>query len=55
MASALLPGDPLQLGDFWPAGRLGAGGQGVAYEARSLTRAEWQEYLPGLPYQKICP
>ncbi|MET9251524.1 serine/threonine-protein kinase [Nonomuraea sp. NPDC003709] len=33
MASALLPGDPLRLGDFWLAGRLGAGGQGVVYEA----------------------
>ncbi|MEU7833766.1 protein kinase [Nonomuraea sp. NPDC049129] len=32
-ASALLPGDPLRLGDFWLAGRLGAGGQGVVYEA----------------------
>ncbi|MET7336087.1 WD40 repeat domain-containing serine/threonine protein kinase [Nonomuraea sp. NPDC005650] len=33
MVSALLPGDPLRLGDFWLAGRLGAGGQGVVYEA----------------------
>ncbi|MFD1536998.1 serine/threonine-protein kinase [Nonomuraea guangzhouensis] len=33
MASALLPGDPARLGDFWLAGRLGAGGQGVVYEA----------------------
>ncbi|MBT2232168.1 WD40 repeat domain-containing serine/threonine protein kinase [Nonomuraea sp. NEAU-A123] len=33
MASALLPGDPPRLGDFWLAGRLGAGGQGVVYEA----------------------
>ncbi|MBE1588958.1 WD40 repeat domain-containing serine/threonine protein kinase [Nonomuraea angiospora] len=33
MASALLPGDPLRLGEFWLAGRLGAGGQGVVYEA----------------------
>ncbi|MGI5162569.1 protein kinase domain-containing protein [Microbispora sp. CA-102843] len=32
-ASALLPGDPPRLGDFWLAGRLGAGGQGVVYEA----------------------
>lgn len=32
-ASALLPGDPHRLGDFWLAGRLGAGGQGVVYEA----------------------
>ena len=28
----LLPGDPRQLGDYWLAGRLGAGGQGVVYE-----------------------
>jgi WD40 repeat protein len=33
LASALLPGDPSRLGDFWLAGRLGAGGQGVVYEA----------------------
>ncbi|XVQ89876.1 WD40 repeat domain-containing serine/threonine protein kinase [Microbispora siamensis] len=32
-ASALLPGDPQRLGDFWLAGRLGMGGQGVVYEA----------------------
>ncbi|WP_250572546.1 WD40 repeat domain-containing serine/threonine protein kinase [Nonomuraea sediminis] len=32
-ASALLPGDPHRLGDLWLAGRLGAGGQGVVYEA----------------------
>ncbi|MBB2741612.1 UNVERIFIED_ORG: WD40 repeat protein [Microbispora rosea subsp. rosea] len=32
-ASALIPGDPPRLGDFWLAGRLGAGGQGVVYEA----------------------
>ncbi|SEG69199.1 Serine/threonine protein kinase [Thermomonospora echinospora] len=28
----LVPGDPRQLGDYWLAGRLGAGGQGVVYE-----------------------
>ncbi|MFP3962339.1 WD40 repeat domain-containing serine/threonine protein kinase [Actinomadura fulvescens] len=28
----LLPGDPVQLGPYWLAGRLGAGGQGVVYE-----------------------
>ncbi|WP_433355934.1 protein kinase domain-containing protein [Microtetraspora malaysiensis] len=32
-ASALLPGDPPRLGDYWLAGRVGAGGQGVVYEA----------------------
>ncbi|WP_155357434.1 WD40 repeat domain-containing serine/threonine protein kinase [Acrocarpospora macrocephala] len=32
-ASAMLAGDPSRLGDFWLAGRLGAGGQGVVYEA----------------------
>ncbi|MEV4898246.1 serine/threonine-protein kinase, partial [Nonomuraea sp. NPDC055795] len=26
-------GEPLRLGDYWLAGRLGAGGQGVVYEA----------------------
>ncbi|MGW0200374.1 serine/threonine-protein kinase, partial [Nonomuraea sp. NPDC003201] len=29
----LLPGDPAQLGEYWLAGRLGAGGQGVVYDA----------------------
>ncbi|MFC6937700.1 WD40 repeat domain-containing serine/threonine protein kinase [Actinomadura yumaensis] len=33
MTDALAPGDPRQLGDYWLAGRLGAGGQGVVYEA----------------------
>ncbi|MBC6465970.1 serine/threonine protein kinase [Actinomadura alba] len=32
-SSPLVPGDPRQLGDYWLAGRLGAGGQGVVYEA----------------------
>jgi WD40 repeat protein len=22
---------------------------------RSLTRAEWARYVPGLPYQTVCP
>ncbi|WP_431897645.1 WD40 repeat domain-containing serine/threonine protein kinase [Nonomuraea sp. bgisy101] len=30
---ALLPGDPQRLGGYWLAGRLGAGGQGVVYQA----------------------
>ncbi|MEU0567178.1 WD40 repeat domain-containing serine/threonine protein kinase [Nonomuraea sp. NPDC005983] len=30
---ALIPGDPQRLGGYWLAGRLGAGGQGVVYEA----------------------
>ncbi|MEW2355128.1 WD40 repeat domain-containing serine/threonine-protein kinase [Spirillospora sp. NPDC029432] len=29
----LTPGEPARLGDYWLAGRLGAGGQGVVYEA----------------------
>ncbi|MER6177536.1 protein kinase [Streptosporangium sp. NPDC001681] len=29
----LLPGDPVRLGAYWLAGRLGSGGQGVVYEA----------------------
>ncbi|MGN9843919.1 protein kinase domain-containing protein [Nonomuraea sp. H19] len=29
----LIDGDPQRLGDYWLAGRLGAGGQGVVYEA----------------------
>ncbi|REE97769.1 WD40 repeat domain-containing serine/threonine-protein kinase [Thermomonospora umbrina] len=28
----LVPGEPSRLGDYWLAGRLGAGGQGVVYE-----------------------
>lgn len=32
MASPLLSSDPRQLGSYWLAGRLGAGGQGVVYE-----------------------
>ncbi|MGW4793974.1 protein kinase domain-containing protein [Nonomuraea sp. NPDC004297] len=31
--AALLDGDPQRLGPYWLAGRLGAGGQGVVYEA----------------------
>ncbi|WP_214411005.1 serine/threonine-protein kinase [Sphaerisporangium fuscum] len=31
--SGLAAGDPSRLGDYWLAGRLGAGGQGVVYEA----------------------
>ncbi|MEU6407495.1 serine/threonine-protein kinase [Microbispora sp. NPDC046933] len=33
MAGSLSPEDPERLGEFWLAGRLGAGGQGVVYEA----------------------
>ncbi|MET7466843.1 serine/threonine-protein kinase [Nonomuraea sp. NPDC005501] len=33
MRSALIDGDPQRLGAYWLAGRLGAGGQGVVYEA----------------------
>ena len=29
----LSAGDPQHIGDYWLAGRLGAGGQGVVYEA----------------------
>jgi WD40 repeat protein/predicted Ser/Thr protein kinase len=29
----LVPGDPERLGGYWMAGRLGAGGQGVVYDA----------------------
>ncbi|MFD0684481.1 WD40 repeat domain-containing serine/threonine-protein kinase [Actinomadura fibrosa] len=32
MAEPLLEGDPRQLGGYWLAARLGAGGQGVVYE-----------------------
>ncbi|MET7333203.1 WD40 repeat domain-containing serine/threonine-protein kinase [Nonomuraea sp. NPDC005650] len=30
---SLAPGDPVKIGKYWLAGRLGAGGQGVVYEA----------------------
>src|SRR5690349_13572366 len=33
MATALIDGDPRRIGDYWLAGRLGAGGQGIVYEA----------------------
>ncbi|WP_433241767.1 protein kinase domain-containing protein [Streptosporangium sp. CA-135522] len=33
MSTGLIDGDPQRLGDYWLAGRLGAGGQGVVYEA----------------------
>ncbi|GAA2287851.1 hypothetical protein GCM10010149_37840 [Nonomuraea roseoviolacea subsp. roseoviolacea] len=33
MSNALIDGDPQRLGAYWLAGRLGAGGQGVVYEA----------------------
>jgi WD40 repeat protein len=29
----LLPGDPPKVGNYWVAGRLGSGGQGIVYEA----------------------
>ncbi|MEU1474241.1 serine/threonine-protein kinase [Streptomyces sp. NPDC005760] len=29
----LLPGDPLKVGNYWVAARLGSGGQGIVYEA----------------------
>ncbi|MEW9527238.1 protein kinase [Microbispora sp. NPDC049125] len=37
LAAPLLPEDPERLGDYWLAGRLGAGGQGVVYEAYDST------------------
>ncbi|MEU0568311.1 WD40 repeat domain-containing serine/threonine-protein kinase [Nonomuraea sp. NPDC005983] len=33
MTTRLVPGDPEQLGGYWLAGRLGAGGRSVVYEA----------------------
>ncbi|MBG0815682.1 serine/threonine-protein kinase [Planomonospora sp. ID82291] len=33
MSTELIDGDPQRLGGYWLAGRLGAGGQGVVYEA----------------------
>ncbi|MEV8632270.1 serine/threonine-protein kinase [Streptosporangium sp. NPDC051023] len=33
MSTGLVEGDPQRLGGYWLAGRLGAGGQGVVYEA----------------------
>lgn len=33
MGSTLIDGDPRRLGEYWLSGRLGAGGQGVVYEA----------------------
>ncbi|MEU9019777.1 serine/threonine-protein kinase [Actinomadura sp. NPDC048394] len=33
LVERLEPGDPERIGEFWLAGRLGAGGQGVVYEA----------------------
>ncbi|XVQ11583.1 protein kinase domain-containing protein [Spirillospora sp. CA-255316] len=33
LVDPLEPGDPEQIGEFWLAGRLGAGGQGVVYDA----------------------
>ncbi|GAA3207170.1 WD40 repeat domain-containing serine/threonine-protein kinase [Actinocorallia longicatena] len=33
VAEALVAGDPQEIGGYWLAGRLGAGGQGVVYEA----------------------
>ncbi|GAA1858328.1 protein kinase domain-containing protein [Actinomadura bangladeshensis] len=33
MPDRLEPGDPQQVGEFWLSGRLGAGGQGVVYDA----------------------
>ena len=26
-----------------------------ALAGRSLTRAEWERYVPGLAYQRVCP
>ncbi|MBB2913193.1 WD40 repeat protein [Streptosporangium becharense] len=33
MSTGLIDGDPQRLGGYWLSGRLGAGGQGVVYEA----------------------
>ncbi|MEV0348227.1 WD40 repeat domain-containing serine/threonine protein kinase [Nonomuraea sp. NPDC050680] len=33
MGSTLIDGDPQRLGEYWLAARIGAGGQGVVYEA----------------------
>ncbi|WP_436761980.1 protein kinase domain-containing protein [Streptosporangium sp. V21-05] len=33
MSTTLIDGDPQRLGGYWLSGRLGAGGQGVVYEA----------------------
>ncbi|MCG5219514.1 WD40 repeat domain-containing serine/threonine protein kinase [Streptosporangium sp. KLBMP 9127] len=33
---SLIDGDPQRIGDYWVAGRLGSGGQGVVYDAYDL-------------------
>ncbi|WP_302893283.1 protein kinase domain-containing protein [Actinomadura luzonensis] len=57
----LVPGDPERLGGFWLAGRLGAGGRGVVYDAYdddgrrhavTVPRGE----APGRRYERVsCP
>ena len=34
---------------------VNAGPHLCALAGRSLTRAEWARYVPGLAYQRICP
>ncbi|MFI6989768.1 protein kinase domain-containing protein [Nonomuraea wenchangensis] len=57
----LVPGDPEQLGGFWLAGRLGAGGRGVVYDAydddgrRHVVTVPRGE-APGRRYERVsCP
>ncbi|MET8985047.1 protein kinase [Nonomuraea wenchangensis] len=57
----LVPGDPERLGGFWLAGRLGAGGRGVVYDAydddgrRHVVTVPRGE-APGRRYERVsCP
>ena len=42
------------LGEVWPATLAAWQAHACAIAGRNLTRAEWQLYVHGRPYEKVC-